>query len=454
MTITGKLEPIDAGLLEAAWRHQLIAPLLRGSDKSKRQYKAQITSEPVDHPWRGKVSVSCRSLRRWARLFREGGGLEKLVKKARQDKGKSKALPPGALERAIELREEDGRRSVPMLLTLLANEKKDWAGLARSTLDRHLRANGSVRRPRGPQGPYHSFEASGPMDLWQGDILHGPVVLFEGKPRRCRIVAWIDDYSRYVCQLKAYPDETLPSIEDSLKHAVLAHGVPTRLFVDNAWVYSGKAFTLACSELGIAKCHSTPRYPASRGKMERFFRTLREQLIQEVENLETITADELNTYLLAWLDGYHRRKHSGTEQTPAERFAGRPVRPVASTQHLESAFWQWDTRTVSSIGEIKFGGNTYRVDSSFAKQKVVIRYDPFDLSRLYIWRDGRRVATATTERLIHERRRGKPTPQRTRGSAAAQAYLEKLVQAHDDRLDRECNLTSFPDTNTDKESNQ
>lgn len=282
------------------------------------------------------------------------------------------------------------------------------------------------------------------MDLWQGDILHGPVVTFDGKPKRSRIVAWIDDYSRYVCQLRAYPDETLPSIEDSLKQAILGYGVPARLFVDNAWVYSGKAFTLACSELGIAKCHSTPRYPVSRGKMERFFRTLREQLLQEVENLETITGDELNAYLTAWLDGYHRRKHSRTEQTPTERFAGRPVRPVLSTTHLDSAFWQWDTRTVSSHGEIKFGGNIYRVDSSFAKQKIVVRYDPFNLSFLYVWKDGQRVATATTERLVHGRRRGRATQARSRGSAAARNYLQNLVKSHDDRIDRECNLTSFP----------
>lgn len=451
MTITGKLEPIEAGLLEAAWRHQLIAPLLRGPADHTLQYRARITSEPVDHPWRGKVSVSSRSLRRWAQLFRRDG-LQSLVTRKRQDEGQSKALPPGALERALELRTEDGRRSVPLLMTLLANENKDWSKLARSTLDRHLRAKGSVRRPRGPQGPFTSFEARAPMDLWQGDILHGPVVLFDGKPRRCRIVAWIDDHSRHICYIWAYPDETLPCIEDSLKHAVLGYGVPTRIFVDNAWVYSGKAFTLACAELGIAKCHSTPRYPVSRGKIERFFRTLREQLLQEVENLEPITVEKLNEYLVAWVNGYHRRKHSRTEETPAERFAGRPIRPVLSTQHLDAAFWQWDTRTVSSHGEIKFEGNIYRVDSSFAKQKVVIRYDPFDLLRIYIWRDGRRAATATTERLIHDRRRGRSTPERTRGSTAAQAYLENLVQAHDDRLARECNLTSFP--NPDEESNQ
>lgn len=443
---------IDSSILEAAWRHQLIAPLLKDTDElRKTEYRTRLTGNPVEHPWQGQIKIGARTVRRWCQRYRDGG-LKALIRQKRQDKGQPKALPLAALERALELRVEDGRRSVPALLRLLAGENSEWQDLKKSTVDRHLRANGSVRSRRGPQGPFTSFEAQEPMELWQGDILHGPVVLFNGKPRRCRVVAWLDDHSRHLCHLQAYPDETLPSIEDSLKKAILKYGTPSRVFVDNAWVYSGKAFTLACAELGIAKCHSTPRYPVSRGKMERLFRTLREQLLQEVENLETITIEKLNGYLAAWADAYHQKKHSRTKETPRERFAGRPLRPVRSAVHLEQAFWQWTTRVVSSHGEIKFEGNLYRVDPSFSTQKVVVRYDPYDLSRIHLWRDGHRVASATTESLLHGRRRGRPTPKRTRGSQAAERYLENLVEAHDDRLARECNLTSFPQTTTDEET--
>ena len=142
------------------------------------------------------------------------------------------------------------------------------------------------------------------------------------------------------------PDEKLPAVEDSLKRVILKYGTPLRIFVDNAWVYSGKSFSLACSELGIAKIHSTPRYPVSRGKIERVFRTLREQLLREVENLEPLPVEDLNRYLSAWVDTYHDRVHSRTKETPRSRFADRPLRPVLSSEHLEQAFWQWTMRTV------------------------------------------------------------------------------------------------------------
>jgi transposase InsO family protein len=445
---------IDSACLEAAWRYQLVAPLLKStSTAEKSKYRARLLAEPVEHPYLGKITIGARTIRRWCQRHREKG-LKGLVRHKRKDKGALKAIPLDALERAIALRIEDGRRSVPIILELLKVEKDDWLDIKRSTMDTHLRARGSVRSRRGPEGPFISFEAKNPMDLWQGDILHGPLTLFGNKLKRCRIVAWIDDHSRHVCHLQAYPDETFPSVEDALKRAILKYGLPHRLFVDNGKVYSGKALTLACSELGIAKIHSTPRYPVSRGKMERLFRTLRERLLQEVENLDPLPIEKLNSYLIAWADAYHDKEHSRTKETPRKRFAQRPLRPVPSIELLEQAFWQWTTRVVSSHGEIKFEGNIYRVDPSFSGQKVVVRYDPYNLALIHLWRDGRRVTSATTEDLLHRRRPGRSVPKPTRGSQAAERYLEGLVEAHDEKLARECNLTSFPDLSQDDEEEQ
>ena len=449
MSQTDDTEPIDQLLMEAAWRHSLIAGLVKETDPDRgAEYRKFLLSRPAQHPRLGEIALKPRTLRRWCQLYREKG-LKGLVRSRRSDRGILKALPEQMLERALELRIEDGRRSVPMLLKLLANENPEWEA-ARSTLDRHLRARGSSRKRRGPEGPFTSFEASEPLALLQGDVLHGPVVLVGDKPCRCRVVGWLDDHSRFLCHLQAYPNERLPAIEDSLKQVILKYGLVSRVFVDNAWVYSGKSFSLACAELGIAKIHSTPRYPVSRGKIERVFRTLREQLLQEVENLEPLPIEELNRYLQGWVNVYHKTVHSATEQTPTERFEGRPLRPVPNADFLEQAFWQWSTRTVSGHGEIKFQSNIYRVDPSFSRRKVVVRYDPFDLSRLYIWQEGRRVATATPERLKRDRCAGRPMAPRTQDSDAARDYLEKLANAHEQNRERELNLTSYPDDNEEE----
>lgn len=433
---------IDRPLIEAAWRFQLLAPLVdeASSERYKRAVRKQLLFETVRHPWRGELKLKERTLRRWCQNYRKDG-MKGLVPKRRSDRGALRSLTPEVLQRALELREEDGRRTVPKLVKLLA--KEGWTELKRSTLDRHLRACGSFRvRIRAPQGPFQSFEAKEPNLLWQGDVLVGPVVLFGDQPRRCRIVCWMDDHSRHICHIEAYPDEALPSIEDSLKKGILKYGRPSTLFVDNALTYTGKTFTLGCSLLGIAKVHSTPRYPVSRGKQERLFLTLRQQLLQEVENLEPLTCDQLNRCLVAWADEYHRTKHSATGQCPKDRFSARPFRPV-SCEQLEEAFWQWDRRVVSKTGEIKLQSNIYRVDATRFQGRQVLRYDPFDLSRIHLWRDGQKAATATCECLKNQTRRGTPARPRTQNSDAAQRYLDDLVQAHDERLAQERNQIDY-----------
>lgn len=436
-------------LLEAGWRFQLIAPLLddkndKLSRQKKRTYRRDLLEGTVEHPWRGLVSLSARNLRRWCQRYRELG-MAGLVPEVRANSGKSVALPEGALEFALALREEDGRRGVPQLIRLMEADRPAWAGkISRSTLDRHLRARGSKRqRTVVPEGPFRTFEANEPNELWQGDILVGPVVLLkDGSAKRCRVVCWLDDHARYVTHLEAYADEKLASIEDALCRAILKYGLPSRLFVDNALVYSGTSFGLACSELGIHKIHSTPRYPVSRGKQERFFSTLRQQLLNEVENLEPLPLEQLNRYLVAWTSRYHHTEHSTIEQTPAARFAARAHRLVDS-EKLQFAFLQWDIRSISCTGQIKFGGNLYQTDPSLACRKAVIRFDPHDLTRIFVWKDGRRVATASHLKLVHATIPGKPARGHCKASETARKLLEQYEQGHRQALAQEVNRTEY-----------
>lgn len=436
----------ERGLLVAAWRFQMIGPLVDPvlSAEQRQDYRQRLLSESVSSPWGPARRLSSRTVRRWCAAYKSGG-LKALVPQKRTDRGRARRVPAEALARALELRAEDGRRTVTTLLDLLKCENPQWGSITRPSLDRSLRAAGSQRKLKGPEGPFQRFEAAAPGELWQGDTLHGPMVRWKGKTIRSRVVCWLDDHSRMVMHLEAYPDETWPSVEDSLRKAILKHGRPWRIFVDNGAAYSSKAFALACAELGITKIHSTAHYPVSRGKQERLFGTLRQQLVNEVENLaEPLTLEAFNRYLVAWAERYHETRHSKTQQTPRQRYSQTPVAPRPVTMDmLEFVFLQWTTRDITDCGEIKFGGNLYQVDPSLAGKNRVIRYDPFDLTRIFVWVDGRVAGTATADRLIHRQRAGKPRPAHTRGSEAAQRFLDSLESAHRDRLARERNQTPY-----------
>lgn len=431
-------------LLEAAWRFQLVAPLLDPlrSANQKSELRKQLTTEKHVHPWRGLVPVSARSLRRWCSAYREQK-LKGLALQVRRDRGNPRSLPDAALALAKQLFAEDPRRSVVAILRLLAIEKAEWGLLARTTLGRHLRAAG-LRRGSTESVAYGKFTAEHPNQLWQGDILHGPKVLAEGKEVTAKVVCWLDDHSRFICHLEAFPNERLPAIEAALTRAILKHGKPNSVLVDNGKVYSGKNFSLACSMLGIHKIHSRPYHPESKGKQERLFRTLRDQLLNEVENVAPITLERLNRLLESWQEQYHTTRHSELKDTPRERFRGAPITPVPR-ELIEEAFLQWDVRRVTSQGIVDFAGQKYYVDPSLAGMQLIIRFDPYNLERIYLWQDGRKLCEASPETLINKTlvRQAKPTS--NAHSDASERFLQSLERAQLRKRQQEVNLIQLED---------
>jgi len=440
---------IDSAKVEAAFRWSVIAPLQRPglSQEEHRLVRRDILARQHEHPLRGPVTVSPTSLRRWINAYRREG-LGALAPRPRTDAGALKAFPVHVLERAIELRREAPRRTVKKLVELLENEFPDQRGnINRSTLDRHLRDRGWSRCALGTTAaPFISFEAPYRNALWTGDVLHGPEVLVEGETRRVKIFGWIDDWSRTCVCLRGYSDERLPALEDALHRAMLNYGVPERLFTDNGLVFSSVQLDLICASLGVEKVHSRPGYAPSRGKIERLFRTVRDQLLCEIEVVDPMPLDELNRYLEAWVQSrYNRIIHSRTGQAPIERWEGSdvPVR-TASLAKLKEAFLHWARRKVGPTGEIKLAGNIYQADPTLAHQTVVVRYDPMNLSEVFL--HGRTpMERLTTQRLICRQFLRAEKAQERRASRAARDYLVSLDRALEQQLTQELRLIRFRD---------
>ena len=444
----------DRQALEASWRFNLIAPLLdsRLSNSIRQLHRRRILTSTQQHPWRGDVNVSSRTLRRWCAAYRRSRLLG-LMARDRNDLHSSRALPAGSLEAAVQVLQEDPRRPIALVIEHLTNMNPDWSGkIARSTLDRHLQRVGKPEKSdQAKGGAYLSFQAEDPNDMWQSDIVHGPCAILDGERQgRCKVVTWLDDNSRLSLNLQAFADERFPVIEVSLKRSILKHGLPKRVLVDNGACYSCKSFTLACAQLGIQKIHSTPYHPESKGKVEKFQQYLRRTLLNELENLEPLPLERINRLLAAWQDRYNDRFHRAIDMTPRQRFQPTERRTV-TLELLEEAFWQWDVRKVSPQGRIEFEGNLYFVDLSLANRKVVVRFDPYDLSRLIIWQDGRKLAEATPHELRHASRPKKSTnTQKKTRSEFAEQYLEALEKSQLERLNQELNLIQLPEGEEDE----
>lgn len=146
----------------------------------------------------------------------------------------------------------------------------------------------------------------------------------------------------------------------------------------------------ACASLGIRLIHSRPGRPEGRGKIERVFRTVRDQFLVEVTRSSIDDLTRLNQAFAAWVETvYHRAVHSETAMTPLERFAaGGPVRHP-SAEELHEAFLWSETRTVTKTATVSLFANTYEVDAALVGRRVELVFDPFDLTRIEVRWSGR-----------------------------------------------------------------
>ena len=290
------------------------------------------------------------------------------------------------LEQAETLRRENPQRTAAQIQRIIA-VSNGGAGPSRTTIERHLRRQGLTRAAlAGERQAFGRFEATRPNERWIADCLHGPVI--EG--RRAILFCVLDDHSRAVVGARFTHAESTVRLEGVLRSAFQARGLCEGLYVDNGAPYASRQLAKVCAGLGIRLTHSTPGRPQGRGKIERFFRTLRGEVLVELDAHDRqLCLSELERVLQAWIERvYHRRVHSETKATPLERFSGfTPRYPTAA--ELRKAFLWSDTRLVTKTATVSLLGNRYEVDQALVGRRVELRFDPYDLEVIEVHYAGR-----------------------------------------------------------------
>ncbi len=382
------------------------------STKQRGRLVRALAGAEHEGPFGTPVRISRPTIDRWIRDWRRGG-FDALVPTPRRV---SPRTPADVLELAAALKKEVPERTAAQIATIL-RAHSGWSPDER-TLQRHFVRLELGTRPGGlaPQA-FGRFEADAPNQRWTGDALHGPTV----GGRKAILFAFIDDHSRLLPGYRWARREDTVRLEAALRNGLAARGVPDSIYLDNGSAMIDKQLQRACACLGIRLVHSRPGQPAGRGKIERFFRTVREQFLVEIgsgRELDDMT--QLNTLFTAWVETvYHRRVHSETGQTPWERWSIITSR-LPSTAQLREAFLWSEWRTVTKTNTVGLHGNSYEVDAVLVGRKVELVFDPFDLTRIEVrWR-GRSMGQAVPHvigRHVHAKARpddtALPEPART-----------------------------------------
>jgi putative transposase len=263
----------------AIFKYGIIAPVLNDSAINQTRYFQKAAELEYDYPGRmEKVRFNFRTFKKWLHIYRKNGyeGLKPLT---RADKGKPRKIPDDIRESIMHLCKEYEFKTISNLYRYLVNNDIiEYENFTEVTLRNFLRANKISFRSNETK-PRKAFEAPHINILWTADFMHGPYVS-EGKRKyKTYLCAIIDDYSRVITGGYFYPEESSLSLQKTLKQAVLTYGIPDRFYCDNGKVFSSGYIHMVCAKLGTALIHSKPYDSPSRGKIERFFRTVRDMFI-------------------------------------------------------------------------------------------------------------------------------------------------------------------------------
>jgi putative transposase len=295
-------------------RYQIISPVLAEPARAQNDYFRKQAGQEQAFPRYGLRKLSVSTLKTWLRKYRRHG-FEALKPKERSDGGRPRRLEE-ALLRAIEVQAKAyPHYSVQKLyetlqeLQLLGDPPVHY-----NTVLRLIKMNGWLPVQKRTH-VRKAFEVEQVNDLWIGDFLHGPQVRAENRSHKAILCALIDDPSRSIVGHAFSASETINVLTLVLKEAFLAYGIPKRLYLDNGPAFSSDLLAKSCALAGVSLIHSKPYDSPSRGKVERFFRTVRERFLAGVQ--EGITLAELNQAFWLWLEeDYHLRRHSALERKP------------------------------------------------------------------------------------------------------------------------------------------
>jgi len=361
----------------ALFRYALVREA--SDDQLSKRVRGQIVRELATTAHRGpdgtEITVSRPTIDRWIRAYR-AGGFSALTPTARRVEPRT---PAGLLALACDLRREDPSRTAAHIAEML-RVSHEWSPHPR-TLQRHFRALGLNRAQLSANNvAFGRFEATRPNELWVGDALHGPIV--GGK--KAILFCFLDDHSRFVTAHRwTYSEDTL-SAESALRRGILSRGLPDTVYLDNGSSFVSKQLLRALAILGVRLVHSRPGRPQGRGKIERFFRTVRDQFLVEVRD-DLGSLEELERRFVAWVERvYHRRVHSETNETPLDRFSVLGPPQIPSMALVREAFLFSETRTVTKTATVSLFGNHYEVDQALIARRVELVFDPFDLERITV----------------------------------------------------------------------
>jgi transposase InsO family protein len=263
-----------------------------------------------------ELGMGKKSLWYWVRTYRQRGEAGLGGKRSPRP---GRRLPGPVREKIVELK----RRHRWYGVKRIAQTLQRWFLLKASpeSVRQTLHQAGLMekrRRPRRNLTRPRFFERASPNQMWQSDLF-----TFRLGGKYAYVVAFMDDYSRYVVSLGLYRSPTAEAVIETYRRAVGEYSPPKEMLTDRGRQYTswrGKSrFAVELQKDRVAHIVSAPQHPMTLGKIERFWATMWQEFLVRAQ---FDSFEEAQERLRLWTRYYnHRRPHQGIGgMSPADRF--------------------------------------------------------------------------------------------------------------------------------------
>lgn len=385
----------------AQFRFALIAPVIQDlfPDATKTAYYKRVTENPLKLPDGSIKEYDYKTIEKWVSQYRLGG-MDALMPRVRSDKGTSRVLPDTAIEEIYRLKEEFPRLNATQIHQKLIADSFIPATISVDAVQRFVRHN-DLKSARNPNlRDRKAFEEDMFGKMWQADTCYLPHITENGQCRRVYCVMIIDDHSRLLVGGELFYNDNAANFQKVLKDAIATYGIPDKLYVDNGGPYCNEQLSLICGSVGTVLLHTRVRDGASKAKVERHFRTLKERWLYALDVTSISSLAEFNSLLKNYMRSYNTTFHTGIDCTPFSRYQDTKShsRTPQSRDWLDECFLNRITRKVNKDSTVSINKLSFDVPMQFISMKVEIRYQPSDLDTAFILYEGKHYPLLRTDK--------------------------------------------------------